>query len=125
MKRMKLALFSALLAAAGVVSAGWHVNGSVTATSTYLSGSMNVRYNSGSSAYIYAYGFANSSVTFAGRGDDGTFFSCYVPTTSALYAQAVDIKNNLTNGGYLYASKREGSSECTSAYLLNGSYWLD
>lgn len=119
-----------LLAALSTQSAfaqGYHVTGTVTATATYVSGAMNNRWNTTAttaSTYIYANGYANSTISFVGRGADGTSFNCFVPTSSALYNDARDIKNNLGNGGYLYATKTTTSSECTNVYLLNASYWL-
>lgn len=106
---------------------GLHATGSVYATTTYISGAMNNRWNTTATTattYIYANGFANGTISFAGRGADGTTFSCYVPTTSALYSAARDIKNNLGDGGYLYATKTTTSSVCTNVYLLNASYYL-
>lgn len=130
MKKVMLALFALVsLGFSGLVSAqGMHVTGSVSVSTTSCSGAMNNRYNTSATTYdtyIYANGYANSSVSFTCRDGAGTTFSCYVPTTSALYSASVDIKNNLTNGGYLYAAKGTTSTECTSVYLLNGSYWLD
>jgi hypothetical protein len=130
MKKILLALLTvASIGMSGLAYAqGMHVTGTVTTTDTSCSGAMNNRYNTAvttSSTYIYANGFANSSVSFTCHDGDGNTFSCYVPTTSALYSAAVDIKNNLTNGGFLYAAKGTTSTECTAVYLLNGSYWLD
>lgn len=129
---MKNYLVAAVLVCACVpalaFSQGLSIPGNVYVTATSLSGAMSNRYNTAattSSTYIYANGYVNSSVSFVGVDGAGTTFSCFVPTTSALYAGAVDIKNSLTNGGYLYAGKGTASNECTFVYLLNGSYWLD
>ncbi|MEJ2419337.1 MAG: hypothetical protein P8Y45_20915 [Exilibacterium sp.] len=127
---MKKSIIAVLLASVLPVTAfaqGYHVDGNVYASDTSLSGAMSVRYNTSvsGSPYIYANGYANSAVSFYGRDSDGDNFVCSVPTTSALYDQAVDIKNSLTNGGYLYVSKPSSSSTCSSVYLLNASYWTE
>lgn len=130
------AVFTSLLVMLALPNAvfaqGYHVTGNVYVTNSttgtsYVSGAFSNRWNTTASTtttYIYANGYGNSSVTFYGRDGDGETFSCYVAPASALYAAAVDIKNSLTDGGYLYAAKAPGSSACTSVYLLNASYWL-
>ncbi|AJQ96981.1 hypothetical protein [Gynuella sunshinyii] len=123
-----LTAFSLSLIAGLASASGYHVTGYVNASSTSLYGSMNNRYNTSASTtttYIGAYGSAGSTVTFFGRDGDGDTFSCYVTTSSTLYDAAIDIKNNLTNGGYLSVSKTATSTACTSVYLLNASYFLD
>ena len=120
-----LAMTATMLQAAN--AQGLSLTGTVNASATTISGAMNNRWNTAATAattYIYANGFANSTVTFAGRGQDGTFFSCFVVPGNALYSAAVDIKNSLQDGGFLYASKTTTSNACTNVYLLNASYWL-
>lgn len=107
-------------------AAGYYVPGYVYAGTTYLYGSYNVRYNAAfpGSAYIYANSAAGGSVSFAGADGAGNTFYCFVPTTSPIYAAAVDIKNGLGNGSYVYITKGTASSECTYVYSLKGSYFL-
>jgi hypothetical protein len=115
-----LALFAPGLASA----AGYYVPGYVyVGPNSYLQGNMNVRWNASAAtnSYIYATGYAGSYVGFFGY--DGTnSFACYVSTTNPIYAQAVDIKNSLSDGGRLYVTKNSDSSECTNVFLGNYSY---
>lgn len=119
-----------VLSTQSVFAQGLYITGNVFANATSLSGSMNNRWNTAATTattYIYATSNATpgSSISFAGRGSDGTFFSCFVPITSALYNASRDIKNNLGNAGYLRATKTTTSSECTSVYHFNSSYYLN
>lgn len=130
MKKVLLALLTlASFGVSGMVNAqGMHMAGTVGVTDTFCGGAMNNRYNTAVTpydTYIYANGYANSTVSFACRNGNGSNFSCYVPTTSAIYSAAVDIKNSLTNGGHIVVTKTTTSAECTSVYLLNASYLLD
>lgn len=113
------------LGAPGLASAGQHLTGFVHIEPTYMYGSMNNRYNASAVSYIGGYGYINTTITFYGHDDATTTFSCYVPTTSALYAQAVDVKNNLRNGSYMLVNKSSTSSECTSIFFRNSSDFLD
>ena len=123
-----LSLVASVSMAAGYHSTGFvYVTNSTTSTS-YMYGTMNVRYNTASSTYseyIYGTHSAGGSVTFSGRDGDGDYFYCYVPSTATLYDQAVDIANNLTNGAYLYVTKTSSSSDCSYVYLNKASYYLD
>lgn len=115
--------FSALASAQGYYSSG-----NVTIDGNMMYGSMNNRYSTIPTTYdtyIFAYSYANGSITFGGKDGDGDGFSCYVPTTSALYAHALEVKNNLNNGVFVNVQKGTGSSECTSVFSRNASYFLD
>jgi hypothetical protein len=105
-------------------AAGYHLSGQVSITpDSSMQGNMSVRWNASAAtnSYIYATGYAGSYVGFFGY--DGTnSFSCYVSTTNPIYAQAVDIKNNLQDGSRLYVTKNAGNSECTNVFLGNYSY---
>ena len=126
MRKILLAVCSVVaLGMSSLVSAGQHVAGFVHIEPTYMYGSMNNRYNASAVSYIGGYGYINATITFYGHDDASTSFSCYVPTTSALYAQAVDVKNNLRNGSYMLVIKSSTSSECTSIFLRNSSDILD
>lgn len=130
MKKVVYALFALIsLGLSGMVSAqGLHYTGNVTVNGTVMYGSMSNLYNTAATTYttfIYANGYANSSISFGGRDGEGDSFSCYVPTTSALYSQAVDVRNNMRNGSYINVSKSSTSNECTSVYMLNASMWMD
>lgn len=113
------------LGSSGLANAGQHITGYVHIQPTYMYGSMNNRYNASAVSYIGGYGYINTTITFYGHDDATTTFSCYVPTTSALYAQAVDVKNNLRNGSYMLVNKSSTSSECTSIFFRNSSDFLD
>lgn len=121
-----LSLVSVLSIPALSEAAGLHVPGYVYASATTLYGSYNVRYNAAfpGSAYIYANSSAGSSVSFAGTDGSGNSFYCYVPNTSPIYAAAVDIKNGLGNGSYVYVTRGTTSSVCTYVYSLKSSYFL-
>jgi hypothetical protein len=124
MKKLTFALLAMVLS--GVSSASMYCSGFVSVTATTMQGTMNVRYDGVvDSAYIAARGTANGSVFFYGTDAAGTAFSCYVPTTSAIYPASVDIKNSLKNGSYLYVIKDTGSSQCTLVHLQNNSCRLD
>lgn len=126
MRKILLALCGlAAFGMSGMATAGLHSNGFVSITSTTMLGTMNNRYNTSTTSYMGGYGYVNSSVTFYGRDDASVFFSCYVPTTSALYSQAVEAKNNLRNGSFLNVRKSTSSSECTSVFLRNSSDIMD
>ncbi|HEX5055659.1 MAG TPA: hypothetical protein VFX02_04090 [Gammaproteobacteria bacterium] len=107
------------------LAAGYYASGSVyVSPNSYMQGTMNVRWNASApgTPYMYATGYAGSYVGFFGY-DGSNSFSCYVSTTNPIYAQAVDIKNSLTNGGRLYVTKNADSSECTNVFLGNYSYF--
>ncbi len=125
---MKRIIFALLVSFSlpGLANASTYCSGFVSVTATNMQGTMNIRYDGVvDSAYIAARGSAGGSVFFYGRDSAGTAFSCYVPTSSALYSAAVDIKDSLKNGSYLYVSKGTSSSECTLVHLQNNSCRLD
>lgn len=96
-------------------------------TRQYMQANMNVRHNTSiaGSPYVLINGYAGSSVTFAGRDSENEYFSCYVSTSSPLYTEAVDAKNNFNNGARLYIYKQQSSSDCEGFSLGNYSYYLD
>lgn len=110
-------------------AAGYYVSGFVYASSSYIYGTYNVRYNAAvaGSPYIAAYSTANSTVGFYGYDSSGVYFSCFVPTTSAIYNAATEIKNGAGsgNGTYLYVLKNTTTSECTYVYSVNASYYVN
>ena len=89
--------------------------------------SMSVRHNTSASGtpYVLANGYVNRPVSFAGRDSDNEYFSCYVLTSSSLYAAAVEVKNNFNNGGKLEIFKQQNSGQCEKFSLGNYSYLLD
>lgn len=127
MRKSIIAILASVALPVTAFAQGYHVAGNVYVSDTSLSGAMSVRYNTtvSGSPYLYANGYANSAVSFYGKDSDGETFVCSVPTTSSFYQEAVDIKNSLTNGGYLYVTKAASGSTCTNVYLLNGSYWQE
>jgi len=120
-------LLTTLQATAAGLSYDGNVYVYVSGTRQYMQANMSVRHNTAASGspYVLANGYAGGSITFAGRDSEGDYFSCYVPTSSSLYADAVDAKNNLNNGSRLYIYKRESNGECEGFSLGNYSYYLD
>lgn len=122
------------IAIAGVLSsaamaAGYYVPGSVSifesGTRQYMQATMNVRYNTSlaGSPYVLVNGYANSSITIAGRDSENKYFSCYVLPTSPLYAAALDVKNNADDGSRIYVYKQTSSGECENFSLGHYSYF--
>ncbi len=100
--------------------------GFVLVADNYMVGTMHVRYNTSyPNAYIYGSGAVGDTVTFSGTDGSGNYFSCYVPTSSALYAGAVNVKNNLKNGSYLYLIKGTSSTECTYVFMGSASHYQE
>ena len=131
MKKL-LILLNVLIITPGLAfAAGFSLDGRVevfeSGTRQYMQANMSVRHNTtiGGSPYVLANGYANSSVTFAGRDADNEYFSCYVPVSSTLHTAAVEVKNNMTNGGRLYIYKQKTSSVCENFSLGNYSHYLD
>lgn len=124
-----LAILGAGIPALAGATGGLYIPGYVYAGSSYMYGTYNVRYNTtvAGTPYIAAYNTANSSVGFYGYDSSGIYFSCYVPTTSAMFNAATEIKNGAGsgNGTYLYITKNTSTSECTYIYSLHASYYVD
>ena len=132
---MKRSVFLALTAllwcslCSGAFAAGDYVPGYVRIgpDNRYLHGTFNVRFNAAPStaqAYLGAGGYANGIIYFYGQDGDGRSFYCYVPTSSAIYTAAVQIKNTLGNGSMLMVERQPPSSECTSLYAAKASHYL-
>jgi hypothetical protein len=93
----------------------------------YMYGTFSNRYITTPSthrSYIGAGGYANGLIYFYGQDDGGRYFYCYVPTSSAIYQAAVDIKNTLGNGSLLSVERVPPSSECASVYSAKASHYL-
>ncbi len=114
-----LALFVPALSQAGTFNTGYVVVGA-----NYMYGTMHVRYTADATQYLRAYGYANSTVYFSGRDIASNFFSCAVTPASAIYAAAVDFKNNLRNGSFLYVAS-DAAGNCTSINFQNASYHMN
>ena len=88
-----------------------------------LSGHMNVRFNpqaGDENSTIHCGHSANSSVSCSAYdASTTTSFSCSIAPGAAIYNQAVDIVNNLTDGAYLYVSKN--GNTCTSIYMAKAT----
>jgi len=130
--RQKISLLMASVLGAGTAwSAGYHLSGNVDVFTSgdrqYMQATMNVRYNTtaAGSPYALVNGYANSSITIAGRDSDGTYFSCYVSPASNLYSAALDVKNNLQDGSRLYVYKQTTSSDCENFSLGQYSYFIE
>lgn len=112
-------------------AAGLSYDGNVqvyeSGTRQYMQANMSVRHNTtiAGNPYVLINGYAGSSVTFAGRDSANEYFSCYVTSSSPLYAEAIDAKNNFNNGARLYIYKQQDSSNCEGFSLGNYSYYLD
>lgn len=113
--------FAAGLSTKGDVT--FHVSGA----QEYMWGYMNVRYNAdiAGKPYVYAHGYIGSKVYFGGRDSNGEYFVCTVSPDSTMYDDAVDIKNNLKNGGRLIVWKAIEGTECTQVAYANYSQQLD
>lgn len=130
---MKKAIFVLAMLGAGIPAlasaAGYYVPGYVYAGSNYMYGTYNVRYNAAAAGtpYIAAYNTANSTVGFYGYDSSGNYFSCFVPTTSAMFNAATEIKNGAGsgNGTYLYIGKNTATNECNYVYSVHASYFVN
>jgi len=123
-----------LVAVAGMLSgaalaAGYHLTGSVSifesSSRQYMQATMNVCYNTtiAGSPYVLVNGYANSSITIAGRDSENEYFSCYVLPTSPLYATAVAMQTGASDGSRLYVYKQTSSGECENFSLGQYSYF--
>lgn len=128
----RILVASSLLSLTGAAfAAGYHVNGNVdvfeSGTRQYMQATMSVRYNTSAAGSPYALvnGYANSSITIAGRDGENQYFSCYVLPTSPLYQAAIDVKNNADNGARIYVYKQIASGECENFSLGHYSYFQD
>ncbi|MFZ5842022.1 MAG: hypothetical protein ACOY3E_03900 [Pseudomonadota bacterium] len=122
------------IAIAGVLSsaamaAGYYLPGSVSVfesgTRQYMQATMNVRYNTSiaGSPYVLVNGYANSSITIAGRDSENEYFSCYVLPTSPLYAAASAMQSGAGDGSRIYVYKQTSSGECENFSLGHYSYF--
>ena len=126
MKRPLVAmLLVASIAVPGLASAGAHSLGFVTISDTYMSGSMNVRFNDNTPAsYMMTQQWSDGTVTFYGW-DGSKSFLCTVSPSDPLYELAFAAHNNLDNGAYLYVNKGSDSNRCTFVALNKRSYLID
>lgn len=95
--------------------------------SGYMYADFNVRYNPKATKNSYV--MVNPDVVMGhvlifAVDDSGTIFSCYITSTSSLYAKALQVAGALGNGSRLYAS-RASSSECNDFLITVGSQYLD
>lgn len=130
---MKKAILVLAMLGAGIPAlasaAGYYAPGYVYAGSNYMYGSYNVRYNAtvAGTPYIGAYNSVNSTVGFYAYDSSGNYFSCYVPTSSAMHYAATEIKNGAGsgNGTYLYVLRNTATNECTYISSNHVSYFVD
>ncbi len=105
---MVISLVTALVIP-GIASAN-----SVIVGSTYMYGTME---GGGTHThYVRAYGYGNSTLYFGARNSAGATFTCYVKTSNAIYQAAADIRNNMTDGTYVYAYATASGRECTGVF---------
>jgi len=131
-KFIKTLVLGSLFAIAGTAYAGSNITGTVYTNSakTYMYGSFDVRYNYSSSVnkeYIGGYTNTNNSLSFRGYDQTNGYFSCsiaYSSLSTSLYQKAQDIMLNLTNGAYLYVTKRSGTNRCAFVALTKDSRYL-
>ncbi|HEX5054949.1 MAG TPA: hypothetical protein VFX02_00480 [Gammaproteobacteria bacterium] len=131
---MKKLVYSALLAAmifpATVFATGAYLGGYVfvNPASGFMSGAWNNRYSTvvtPFTTYIYAVYSIGSSVSVGGRDDAGNTFSCFIPPASALYKDAVQLVNGLTNGVLITVNKNLATNECIQLSASHDSRRLD
>ena len=127
-----------------VSAAGYHRPGFVDIYTAYpgtsweysaMMGTVNVRYtddawdgDSLSGSFIESELFIRSRprIQFRGMDELGNFFSCNIYHDNPIYAEALGIHNNLTNGAYISLLKMNNPpSECMSFYINKASYHLD
>ena len=113
---------SMLLPAIG--SAGTSSNGYLNITDTYMSGSMNVRFNNNVSGYMMTQEWTNGTITFYGRNSTRTFL-CTVAPGTAWFDRAFAAHYNLDNGASLFVRKAQGSAACTQVTFNKGSHLID
>ncbi|MBI3358448.1 MAG: hypothetical protein HY201_04220 [Nitrospirae bacterium] len=119
----------AVLALPTLATAGAYLPGNVyIVDDTYMIADFNVRFNSsaGSNDAIGVSGGGGGGINIVavkGSGNTATYWSCYVPTTSALFPMASSILNHATNGWRLSAFK--SGSYCTNIYQETWSYRLN
>lgn len=130
MKRMLLLAAAIAATTAGTALAeGDYVPGYVyvSPNGDYMYGTFSNRYITTPSthkSYLGAGGYANGLLYFYGQDEIGRYFYCYVPTSSAIYQAATDIKNSLSNGSLLAVERVPPSSECASVYSAKASHYL-
>ncbi len=127
MNRSLMTLMISLIFVSPTLFAGATVSVWKSGSRTYMQAVMTANYNGedSGSAYVGANGYLGQVAMFFARDSQGDYFSCYVQPSSDLYEQAVDIKNNFTNGGRLYGYREDGSNDCVLLSLGNYSYNLE
>lgn len=131
MKNVFRSLFLACLLLPGSVFAtGLHWQGFVfvNPATGFMSGAWNNRYSTAATAfttYIYAVYSVGSSISVGGRDGNGNTFSCFIPPTSALYNDARELVNGLTNGVLITVNKDLTTNECFRISASHDSRRLD
>lgn len=128
-KILPLVITSLFVTPALSFASGLHCSGYVSVSTsstgtTYIAGTPNIRWDATPttvSEYIYVGGYANSTITIMARNDDGTYGSCYIPTTSPLYDDAQHMRRQNGDGLYIYTYKTSASNECRALYTQSHS----
>ena len=117
-------MLSPLAANAGAKIAGT-VTVTTSGTNVTMVGSMNSRYSSNTVARISAWGVPNGGVNIAATADNGTTFSCFMPTTDAAIDEARALRTAMGNGAIVSVSRTTTSSYCTNLNIQTDSRYLD
>jgi hypothetical protein len=129
-KLLTIALLSAAFAPFSLFAAGAYSPGFVfvNPASGFMSGAWNNRYWTAATpftTYIYAVYSVGSSISVGGRDDGGDTFNCTISPASAMYDDAVQLVNGLTNGVLITVNKDLATNECIQLSASHDSRRLD
>ena len=124
MKKSLFLILSALLFIPTITSAGISSKGYLTITDTYMSGSMNVRFNNNVPGYMMTQEWTNGTITFYGWNGSKSFL-CVVPPNSQWFDRAFAAHYNLDNGATLYVTRNSTSTNCTNVVFNKRSNYID
>lgn len=122
-KLTKIALYTIFMLPITTM-AGTHSQGYLNIGDTYMSGSMNVRYNNNAQGYMMSQEWTNGTITFYGRKGTNTFL-CVVAPNSEWFDRAFAAHYNLDNGATLYVTRTTTSTACTRVSFTKASNYLD
>ena len=125
---MKKLLLTITLAASvllpAITLAGSHSQGYLTISDTYMSGSMNVRFNNSVPGYMMTQEWTNGTITFYGWNGSKSFLCTVAPGTT-WFDRAFAAHYNLDNGSTLYVKKGKNSTSCTQVTFNKRSNYID
>lgn len=126
-----IAVVGSLIILAGTAQAeGLHTPGTVRIGpgAGYMHADFSVRYNTQatSNSFVrFSPDVTMGYVHFSGRDEANVYFSCYIPSSSPLYAQALQVAGTLGNGTHLYVGRPLNSSECNDFVVTVKSEFLN